>query len=125
MRRTRKLSQGSARGEQPRLDNTTLQISKEVLESLPEDVRLSVMQAAAFSGPLPPPSMYHQYEAVLEGSADRILSMAEVEQKHRIDWEAKALNAASGETVRGQWLGLFVVIICLGSTVYLSANGNQ
>ena len=86
------------------------------------------MQAAAFSGPLPSPSMYQQYEAVLEGSegsAERILSMAEKEQQHRIDWESKALKAASGETVRGQWLGFVVVIICLGSMVYLSAHGHQ
>lgn len=69
--------------------------------------------------------MYQQYEAVLEGSAERILSMAEKEQQHRIDWESKALKAASGETVCGQWLGFVVVIICLGSTVFLSAHGHQ
>ena len=81
------------------------------------------MQVAAFSSPLPPPLMYQQYEAVLEGSAEWILSMAEKEQ-HRIDWESKALKAASGETVRSQWLGFVVVIICLGSTVYLLVHGH-
>ena len=82
------------------------------------------MQAAAFSGPLPPPLMHQQYEAVLEGSAERIHSMAEKEQQHCIDWESKALKAASGETVRRQWLGFVVVIICLGSRVYLLAHGH-
>ena len=34
-----------------------------------------------FSGPIPPPSAMRGYEDVLAGSADRILSMAEREQK--------------------------------------------
>lgn len=45
-----------------------------------------------FSGPLPPPSMYGEYEGVLKGSADRIFKMAEKEQDHRIKWENDALN---------------------------------
>lgn len=69
--------------------------------------------------------MYQQYETVLEGSAERILSMAEKEQLHRIDWEGRALDSASDETKRGQWLGFLVVIICLGSTVYLAAQGHE
>lgn len=125
MRKKRELSRRPPESGPSRRENETPQIPKEVLDHLPEEVRLSVLQAAAFSGPLPPPSMYEQYEVVLEGSADRILSMAEKEQQHRIDWEGKALESASGETKRGQWLGFLVVIICLGSTVYLSAHGHE
>ena len=125
MRKKRELSRRPPESGPSRPENETPQIPKEVLDNLPEKVRLSVMQAAAFSGPLPPPSMYEQYEEVLKGSAERILSMAEKEQEHRIDWEGKALESASGETKRGQWLGFLVVIICLGSTVYLSAHGHE
>lgn len=35
----------------------------------------------SFSGPLPPPDMLKKYEEVLPGSADRIVSLAENEQK--------------------------------------------
>ena len=38
--------------------------SKEVLNSLPDDVRISVVEAASFVGPLPPPSMYKAYDEV-------------------------------------------------------------
>ena len=69
--------------------------------------------------------MYRQYEDVLQGSAERILSMAEKEQDHRIDWESVALGAASREAKRGQWMGFFVVIICIGSTVLLAMSGHQ
>lgn len=37
-----------------------------------------------FSGPIPPPSAMRAYEDVLQGSADRILSIAEREQKFQI-----------------------------------------
>lgn len=58
----------------------------DLLERLPEGTPPDVIQTlteASYSGPLPPPSMYAQYEEVLEGSADRIMSMAENEQEIR------------------------------------------
>lgn len=42
-----------------------------------------VVQATAFSGPLPPPQVLAQYESILPGSANRILSMAEKQSEHR------------------------------------------
>lgn len=45
----------------------------------------SVLMAQAYSGPLPVPQHFEQYEKILPGSADRILAMAEKEQQYRID----------------------------------------
>ena len=42
---------------------------------------------AYYSGPIPPPAMLRDYEEVLEGSADRLLTMAERESKHRALYE--------------------------------------
>ena len=39
-----------------------LGLPTEILESLPEDARISIVKAASLSGPLPPPSMYESYE---------------------------------------------------------------
>ena len=99
--------------------------SPDVLENLPENVRTSVVQAAAFSGPLPPPSMYGEYEKVWEGSAERILKMAEKEQDHRIAWETKALDENARETNLGQKFGLVTAVFCILASVYLSMNGHQ
>lgn len=41
------------------------------------------IKAAMYAGPLPPPQMLEQYEATLPGMANRIMSMAEKEQKIR------------------------------------------
>lgn len=44
-----------------------------------------------FSGPLPPPDDFKKYNEVLPNAADRILSMAENEQKIRSDGQTKML----------------------------------
>ena len=43
------------------------------------------------SGPIPPPGMLRGYEDVLPGSADRILSMAEIAQKRRASYENRGM----------------------------------
>ena len=70
---------------------------KEVLDKLPEHVRVAAVEAASFSGPLPPPSIYGEYERTLPGSAERILVMAEKEQNHRTEWEKTAFDTSAQE----------------------------
>lgn len=98
---------------------------KEALDKLPEHVRVSVVEAASFSGPLPPPTMYREYENVLAGSAERILAMAEKEQDHRITWEATEQNTARQETKRGQWLGFAIAVACIGAAILFAAGGHE
>ncbi len=72
-----------------------------------------------WSGPIPPPAEFLQYEHTLSGSADRILAMAENEQAFR--------HKASLENMRKEWvLKLFglifaflIVISMLSCTIYL------
>ena len=97
----------------------------EVLDKLPQELRLSVIEAASFSGPLPPPSMYRGYDEVLPGSAERILAMAEKEQNHRIGWENDALKASVRDTGRGQWFGLIIAMVCIGASTFLAINGHH
>ena len=69
------------------------------LPELPEHVRVSVAEAMSFVGPLPPPTMYREYENALAGSAERILVMAEKEQNHRIAWETSERRRARGGNI--------------------------
>ena len=48
----------------------------------PELVELAV-RSITYSGPVPPPAMVERYEAMLPGSADRFLAIAEEEQRIR------------------------------------------
>jgi len=44
---------------------------------------IHVSESSSFSGPLPPPDLLAEYEAVVPGLADRIVRMAEDEGGHR------------------------------------------
>ena len=114
MRRKRAPSRQQIRDASQPIKAVSPIIPKEVLDRIPEEYRGSVVEAAAFQGPLPPPSMFGQYDQVLPGSAGRIMAMAEKEQAHRIAWESRCLDAAARDTVRGQWMGFAVSFLCIG-----------
>lgn len=75
---------------------------------------------------LPHPEVLEGYDYVIEGSAERILTMFEREQQHRHDWEARALKVHIVSTILGQILGfgiaasVFVAAIIIG--MYGDAN---
>ena len=95
-----------------------------VLDSLPAHVRTSVLEAASFSGPLPPPSEFGEYNRVHPGSADRILAMAENEQQHRISTERTALAASVRSSKLGQYFGFALAVFCIGGGVFLATGGH-
>ena len=99
--------------------------SQEVLNSLPDDVRISVVEAASFVGPLPPPSMYKAYDEVHPGSANRLLTMAEKEQDQRINFENTALQATIKNDSKAQSFGFILGVLYIGGLIFLAMNGNQ
>ena len=64
---------------------------KEVAPASPPETELAqetpdppfTEEHVSFIGPLPPPALFGQYEKILPGSADRILRLAENEQRIR------------------------------------------
>lgn len=93
-------------------DNNSRDIlSSELLERLPDETKIAIVEAASFKGPIPPPSLFGQYEEVLPGSADRILALTENQQSHRHKCEMEVLNAKKSVARRGQWMG-FGLGIC-------------
>lgn len=77
-----------------------------------------MVQAASFSGPLPPPALYEQYEEVLPGSAERIMAMTEREQEQRHTWDNRVVEVQNGEISRGQWLGFVLGAGAIVGAVY-------
>jgi uncharacterized membrane protein len=71
-------------------------------------------EVAEFSGPLPPPSYLREYDNIIAGAADRIISMAEAEQKHRHRWERSALNSTNA----GLWFGFLIALGLVSGGIY-------
>lgn len=74
---------------------------------------------------LPPPSVLQEYEYVAEGSVDRILAMAEVEQEHRHDWEAACFKAQVKSQRIGQVLGFILALLIIFVTWKLTLLGKE
>ena len=91
----------------------------------------------AWEGPLPPPAVLEQYDALLPGAAARMLDMAESSYHHQLqhakttqEQEGFALETtrkvAMGDVIQGYLGVIFAFIIAmtgLAGGVYLSAAG--
>ncbi len=73
---------------------------------------------------LPHPEVLESYNYVVEGSAKMILTMFEIEQKHRHEWEIKALGVHSKSTILGQVLGFLIALSVFVSASVIGIYGN-
>ena len=105
-------------------DDTLRLPPPEVLGSLPEKQRELIVEAAAFSGPLPPPSMYRDYEAILPGSAERILNWAEQAQEHQFRREMNALKRSYRRQRLAIWIGFTMALEVMASAMFLALTGH-
>lgn len=99
---------------------------KVILNAVPENKReevkeaLMVMRSEMYSGPIPPPEALARYEEVQPGAADRILTMAEKQQEHRMALETKAIGGQVDQSKRGQLFGFILVFVCIAVAVFFA-----
>lgn len=99
-------------------------ITKAIPESKKNDeVKAAIMMLQEeYSGPIPHPSAMREYEAILPGSADRILVMAEKQQEHRMEMEKKAISAQLSHNKRGQIFGFVIFFISIVVAIVFAAR---
>lgn len=73
---------------------------------------------------LPHPEVLESYNYVVEGSAKMILTMFEIEQKHRHEWETQALSVYRFSTILGQLLGFLIAVSVFISASVIGIYGN-
>jgi len=73
---------------------------------------------------LPHPDILESYNFVVEGSAKMILTMFEIEQKHRHEWESQAIRIHSYSTILGQILGFLIAVSVFVSATVIGVYGN-
>jgi len=78
-----------------------------------------------FSGPLPDPNTFRQYEEILPGSAERILALTESHARHGMAMEKTALEAQisieQDNTItvrRGQNFGMWSTVLMTGMAAF-------
>ena len=68
-------------------------------------------RAESFSGPLPPPVVLKQYDEIVPGAADRILSMAESQSQHRQQLEKSVIESDIKNSRLGLHYGLVIGLV--------------
>ena len=80
---------------------------------------------STFSGPLPRPEILAQYDKVLPGLAERIVSMAERREEHQQSIEKTVVEGGSKRADRGLIIGAIVAIILILCGTFLVYNGHD
>lgn len=93
-----------------------------------DDFELQAAQSV--SGPLPSSSEMQGYNSISPDLVDRIVSMAEKESDFRHEMEKASLAANKelalnhqAERRRGQFIGVFIALCCLGTSAFLGLQG--
>jgi uncharacterized membrane protein len=69
-------------------------------------------------GPYPPPHEMREYESILPGAFNRIVSMAEQAQAAQIATMQQAQNYARRDARRGQVLGFITALAAMGGAIW-------
>jgi len=105
-------------------------IRKEILELIPDKDdkdKAAILMATyeeKFSGPLPHPNHLAAYEQTLPGAADRILTMAEKQQNHRMNLENQVIPSEVQINKRGQWFAFIMGLVLIAASTATIFHGN-
>ena len=88
-------------------------------------VAVSVQSVQHFQGPLPPPQALAQYEAILPGCAERIVSMAEEQAAHRRELETRVITGNLAAERRGQVAAFAIALVTIMGGVWLIYHGRD
>jgi uncharacterized membrane protein len=91
--------------------------------SKPDMQGMMVVQAAQFSGPLPPPALLEHYDAIHPGAADRIIRMAEEQGAHRREMEKLTVKADILGQRWGLVLGFVLAMTIVIGGIWLISKG--
>lgn len=86
---------------------------------------VQVRTTESYSGPLPPADQLAAYDKVEPGAANRIIVMAEDYAKHSRELEQTALSLEGKTRLRGQLLGVLVVVAVLGTCLIALDLGHE
>lgn len=94
-------------------------------ENIPPE-RVSLVHShteVSYSGPLPPPHVLRDYEDVLPGLADRIVTMAEKQLDHRMRLEKTVIAGGSKRASQGIYAAVIIEGMFLATSCYLAHLG--
>jgi uncharacterized membrane protein len=86
---------------------------------------LRVRREQYFVGPLPPPNILKQYDDVVPGAANRIITVFENENEHRHGLERKIVKTESRDSLLGVVSAFILCIVALIGCIFLISSGHE
>src|ERR1700733_12152413 len=93
-------SKREGRARQLATQNQTAPITGPFASGMPPQLLAAFAEQRSYSGPIPPPEMLKEYDAIVPGSAGRILDTFHNQSHHRIELENKVINS---DISRSNW----------------------
>lgn len=117
----------------PVLDQEQIEVNpdevRQIIEKLPDERARKVMRAVVsesmYSGPIPPPEFLAGYKSVLPDAPERILKMAENEQRHRHGLEDQIATNHIKQNAKGQIFGFILVALFGVFSLILALKGHD
>lgn len=108
------------------------EVNPELFDGIPETKKTEILRVFSFqtkitkhSGPLPSPEDLGKYAKVIPEGADRIMCMAELQQKHRMELEKKAIKEQFLQSKLGQIFGLLIGLSAIIGGVVCIMNNHE
>ena len=84
---------------------------------------IAVESKQFFSGPLPHPQILDQYDKIVPGSAEKIITLWESQVRHRQELEKKAIGSDIKQSYYGATLGFIIAMCAIGAGTFLAYIG--
>lgn len=84
-----------------------------------------ILAAYSYQGPLPPAAQFKDYESILPGSADRILTTYEKQLDHRHKMETRYTKTQCFNSTLGVIFGFLIAIGSIAMAGYLIYLGHE
>ncbi len=90
-----------------------------------EVIKAAILRQSSYQGPIPNPKLLKEFDNVLPGCAERIVSMAEQQSTHRMFLERTVVVSDSRRANQGLWVGGFIALLFLIGSVFLIYNNHD
>lgn len=86
---------------------------------------IALVKEEKFSGPLPHPKHFKEYDDALPGSGDRLIRMVEQDLTHSQSLQTKALDADIADMKEGRRLGFAALVLLISGAILCGVIGQQ
>jgi len=123
MKTDRTMPQELAKRDKPDYPSPDLPVDDTVVAQ--KEVAPDSLLSFQYSAPLPPPAMLADYDKAVPNGAERIMKMAEEQQRTRISNETLQLKEGVAIEKRGQVFAFSICIFALSVSAILAFTGHE